>query len=248
MVKKLFKMYEAQSHLLYKTVLFKTLESLFLGSAFIFIYLTIRDLLEGTLTQYVAIYYVLAFLLSLGLAYIAATVQDYIVETQVYLIFAKERIRLGDYIKNLPMGFLDNKGAGELSNTLTESIHSIEPVLHILGKVVAILVLSSVFFVVFIITDWRMAIALLAGMPLAIYMLLKVRYMAETEELKWHNIQGHVSETAVEFVSGIQEVKAFGKTINSLKKYQQAIIDFREQNLKIVRLALPKLLIYQRWQ
>ncbi|MCL0063348.1 hypothetical protein M1N11_04210 [Peptococcaceae bacterium] len=90
MFKKMLKLYGAQSHLLYKTVLLKTIEAMFLGSAFAFIYLTIRDLLTGTLSQQLAIYYVLGFLLCLVLAYTMDTIQKYAINVQEFLIFAKE--------------------------------------------------------------------------------------------------------------------------------------------------------------
>ncbi|MCD5406948.1 MAG: ABC transporter ATP-binding protein/permease [Desulfotomaculum sp.] len=245
MFKKLFELYGAQSGLLYKTVLLKILEMIFLGSAFGVIYLTIRDLLAGTLSQQLAIYYVLAFLLCLVLAYTMDTIQKYALNLKEYLILAQERIKLGDHIRRLPMGFFNKKSAGELSHTLTESVRSIEFLPRIFGKSVGILVLAALFLVVLIIIDWRMTIAMFIAMPVAFYMLFKVMNMAETELLKRQDIQGRVSDAVVEYASGIKEVKTFGQSATSLKKYQQAITDFKEQNLKIEKMAIPKLVVYQ---
>ena len=211
MLKKLLRLYGTQRHLLYKSALLKTVEYMFLGSGFAFLYLTIRDLLAGTLILQLAIYYVLGFLLCLGLAYTMDNIYRYSINVKEYLIFAKERIRIGDYLKNLPMGFFNKKSAGELSNTLTESVKSIEMIPYLLGKVVATLTLSVMFFLVFITTDWRMAIAMFIGIPLASYILVKVLGIGETELLTRQNIQGRVSESAVEFVSGIQEVKSLSE-------------------------------------
>jgi len=245
MFKKLFALYGEQSHLLYKTVLIKILESLFLGSAFAFIYLTMRDLLAGTLSQQSALLYVLGFLLSLVIAYIMNNIQKYRYHVKAYPIFAKERMKLGDHIKKLPMGFFNKKSAGELSNTLTESIKSVEPTTHVFGKMISILSLAGMFLVVSLFLDWRMTIAMFLGIPVAFYVLFKDLDIAETELLKRQDIQGSVSEATVEFISGIKEVKAYGKSAVSLKKYQQAIFDFREQNLKIEKIAIPKLITYQ---
>ena len=245
MFKNLLKLYGTQKHLLYKTILLKIVEFMFLGSSFVFIYLTITNLFTDALTQQLGIYYVLGFLLCLGLAYTVDNTQRYSINVQEYFVFAKERIKLGNYLKNLPMGFFNKKSAGDLSNTLTESIKSIETVPYLFGKIVAMLAASAMFFVAFLAADWKMAVAVFIGIPLAFYMLFKVLNIGERELLVRQNIQGRVSEAAVEFVSGIQEVKAFGKSANSLKNYQQAITDFKEQNLKIEKMALPKLLTYQ---
>ena len=245
MFKKLFALYGEQSPLLYKTALLKFIESMFLGSGFGFIYLTIRDLLTGTLAQQLALYYVLGFLLSLLLAYIINNIQKYRYHTKAFPVFAKERIKLGDHIKKLPMGFFNEKSAGELSNTLTESVQSAEYTTHIFGKIISILSFAGIFLAVSVFLDWRMTIAMFLGLPAAFYILFKVLDTAEEELLKRANIQGRVSEATVEFISGIKEVKAFGQSAHSLKKYQQAILDYRDQNLKIEKVALPKLLTYQ---
>jgi ATP-binding cassette subfamily B protein len=245
MFKNLFKLYGAQSHLLYKTAILKIFESMFLGSSFGIIYLTIRDLLAGTLSQQLAIYYVIGFLFFILLAYTMDTIQKYTIELKCYLILAKERIKLADHIRKLPMGFFNKKSSGDLNNTITESIRSIEMMPLIFGKVMAVLSLAVMFFMTFIMIDWRMAIAMFIGMPMAFYLLFKDVDMLESELLKRQNLQGQVSESVVEFVSGIKEVKAFGKSKNSLKKYRQSIIDFKEQNLKLEKVAIPKLVSYQ---
>ena len=245
MFKKLFALYGEQSHLLYKTAFLKTLESMFLGSGFGFIYLTIRDLLAATLSQQLALHYVLGFLLSLVMAYIIKLINNFRYHVKAYPIFAQERIKLGDHIKKLPMGFFNKKSAGELSTTLTEAVQSVEPATQVFGKIISMLSLSGMFLVVSALLDWRMSIAMFLGLPVVFYVLFKDLDIAEAELLKRHDIQGRVSEATVEFISGIKEVKAFGKSAASLKKYQQAISDFREQNLKIEKIAIPKVVTYQ---
>ena len=245
MFKKLFALYGEQSPLLYKTAFLKILESMFLGSGFGFIYLTIRDLLAGTLSQQLALHYVLGFLFSLVIAYIINNIQKYRYHVKAYPIFAQERMKLGDHIKKLPMGFFNKKSAGELSNTLTESVQSVEPTTHIFGRIISMLSLAGIFLAVSALLDWRMTISMFLGLPMAFYVLFKDLDIAEAELLKRQDIQGRVSEATVEFVSGIKEVKAFGKSAGSLKKYQQAISDFREQNLKIEKKLIPKLITYQ---
>lgn len=245
MFKNLFKLYGTQSHLLYKTAILKIFESMFLGSSFGIIYLTIRDLLAGTLSQQLALYYAIGFLFFILLTYTMDTIQKYMIEIKCYLILAKERIKLADHIRKLPMGFFNKKSSGDLNNTITESIRSIEMMPLIFGKVMAVLSLAVMFFMAFIMIDWRMTIAMFIGMPMAFYLLFKDVDMLESELLKRQDLQGQVSESVVEFVSGIKEVKAFGKSKNSLKKYRQSIIDFKEQSLKLEKFAIPKLVNYQ---
>lgn len=89
-------------------------------------YLTIRDLLAGTLSQQLGIYYVVGFLVCVALVYTMDNIEKYSINVKAFPVFAEERIKLGDHIKKLPMGFFNKKSAGELSNTLTESVQSIE--------------------------------------------------------------------------------------------------------------------------
>ena len=244
MFKKLFDLYGEQRHLLYKATLLRILELAFFGSGLAFIYLTIRNLLAGTLSQQLALFYVAGFLLCLTTAYILNNICKSRYHAKTSFIMAKERIKLADHIKTLPMGFFNKESAGDLNNTLTESVRSLEGLPYLFDKIMALLALG-IFLPLFALLDWRMTIAMLLGLPLAFYVLLRGGDTAEGELLKRQNIQGRVSEAAVEFIGGIKEVKAFGKSATSLKKYQQAIADFKAQNLKLEKTFIPKLLTYQ---
>ncbi|MGV8146585.1 MAG: ABC transporter ATP-binding protein [Alkaliphilus sp.] len=234
MVKNLFKLYGNQTSLLYKTIILKIVEAMLYASGFGFIYFTLRDLLAGNLTPQLGLYYVLGYLASLVLAYTVNNIQKYSLSIKEHDVFAKERMKLADYIKKLPMGFFNKESAGDLNNTLTESIRSLEALSTVLGKSVATISLASMFLVTGLTVDWRMTIAMFIGMPLAYYILIKDLQATERELLERQDVQGQVSETTIEFVRGIKEIKAFGKSSTSLKSYQQAVDNFKRINLMLV--------------
>lgn len=245
MIKNLLAIYGKQKKLFYLTLIIKLFEFVFLGASFTFIYLSINALFNNTLTSRLAIYYGLGFLLSLLFSYILDNLHRYKINVEEYYIFAKERIKLGNHLKNLPMGYFNDTNSGELSNTLTESIKSIELIPYLFSKIVAIIAFVFIFIIAFIIFNWRLSAAMFFGFPFAIYMLIKVINVGEKELLIRQSIQGRLADSTVEFVFGIKEAKAFGQSSSSLKNYQKAVQDFKKQNIKMEKLALPKILIYQ---
>lgn len=245
MIKKLFKLFGNQRNLLYKTLLLKTIESLFLGSGFGFIYLTIKNLLDGTLSHQIALHYLIGFFASLVIAYLINNIQKYKLQIQTYPIFASERIKLANHINKLPMGFFNKKSAGELSNTLTESLRSVEPSTVVYAKLISVLSFAVIFLVMSLFFNLLMTLAMFIGFPLAFFILIKDMHITEQGLLKRQLAQGLVSEATVDFISGIKEAKMFAKSAISLKTYQQEIENFRSQNLKLEKHVLPKAAGYQ---
>ena len=245
MFKKISVLFGDKSSLLYKMAIAKAVESFFLSIGFALIYFTIKNLLANTLSQELALSYLLGFFASIILAYLVNNLNKYRYQVKTYSIFALERIKIANHIRKLPMGFFNKSSAGALSNTLSESVHTIEPVMYVYSKILSLISYIIMFLMMSFFLDWRMAIAMFVGVPLAFYILFKDIDMTEKSLVDRQHMQGQVSEATVEFVSGIKEAKTFGKGMRSLKKYEQAASNFKEQNLKIEKLAIPKVVGYQ---
>ena len=126
-------------------------------------------------------------------------------------------------MEKMPLGDIQNRGSGELKNILVERIDSIETSLaHVIpessGNIfVVICTLIYLFYI-----DWRMALASLITFPigLACFMLMMVGY----EENYGRTVRAtkNLNDTAVEYISGIEVIKVFGKAKSSYEKFVAA--------------------------
>ena len=126
-------------------------------------------------------------------------------------------------LSRMPLGDVQARGSGELKNILVERVDSIEPTLaHAIPEMssnaaVALATLVYLFFL-----DWRMALVSLITFPLGMvfFMLMMAGYnknyartVAATTAL---------NDTAVEYIGGIEVIKAFGKAKSSYEKFVTA--------------------------
>lgn len=128
-----------------------------------------------------------------------------------------------DKLSRIPLGRVKEIGSGSLKSTLMERVDSIETTLaHILPEVTGNLLAPLVILVSLFALDWR--IALVSFIPTAIGILSFTgmfhgygeRYKVVVDTTK------NLNETALEYVNGIEVIKAFGKTQSSYQKFVDA--------------------------
>ena len=133
------------------------------------------------------------------------------------------RKRVCEKLTRIPLGYILDIPSGSLKNTLVEKIDSIETTLaHILPEFTSNLLVPSCILVYIFFIDWRMALASLVTIPLGLlcFMVMKIdyekNYKNTVEKTK------KLNDTAVEYISGIEVIKAFGKAQSSYEKFVTA--------------------------
>ena len=135
-------------------------------------------------------------------------------------VLANIRKKLCDKLSRIPLGSVLDMPSGTLKNILIERIDSMETTLaHILPEWTSNLILPLVMFVYLFHIDWRMGLASLATLPVgmisASFMMINMteRFKNAVEKTKILN------DTAVEYINGIEVIKAFGKSKSSYEKF-----------------------------
>lgn len=135
-------------------------------------------------------------------------------------VLANIRKRLCDKLSRVPLGSVLDMPSGSLKSILIERIDSMETTLaHILPEWTSNLVLPLLMFVWLFHLDWRMGLASLATLPVGIisasFMMVNMteRFQNAIEKTKILN------DTAVEYINGIEVIKAFGKAKSSYERF-----------------------------
>lgn len=123
----------------------------------------------------------------------------------------------------VPLGYVKNRSSGDLKNVLVERIDSIETTLaHIIPEFTANLIAPIVVLFYLFSIDWRMGI--LSMVPVGSGVLCAMGMFRGYEE----NYKNTVEKTrvlnaaAVEYINGIEVIKAFGKADASYQKFTVA--------------------------
>ncbi len=130
------------------------------------------------------------------------------------------RKRMCDKLTRLPLGTVLDMPSGSLKNIMIERIDSMETTLaHIVPEYTSNIILSGVLVVYLFVIDWRLALACMAVLPIgliAMCFMLKdgpARFQYALDKTKALN------DTAVEYINGIEVIKAFGKSKSSYERF-----------------------------
>ncbi len=130
------------------------------------------------------------------------------------------RKRMCDKLTRLPLGTVLDMPSGSLKNIMIERIDSMETTLaHIVPEYTSNIILSLVLIVYLFVIDWRLALACMAVLPIgliAMCFMLKdgpARFKYALDKTKALN------DTAVEYINGIEVIKAFGKSKSSYERF-----------------------------
>lgn len=144
-------------------------------------------------------------------------------------ILEKIRIKVVDKFLKAPLGTVMEKSIGEIKNVIVDKIENIEPPLaHMIPELTGNVILPITIFIFLLIFDWRMALASMVTIPLTIIPFAILMKQSSSKFEKYINSSNYVTSVIVEYVEGIQVIKAFGQTGKSYKKFESAITDYRE--------------------
>ena len=124
------------------------------------------------------------------------------------------------------MGYMINTPSGELKNVLVDRVEGMETTLaHLVPELTANLCIPICILIYLLFLDWRMALAALITLPIG---MLCYKGMANGYEEKFQGLIMRVrkmTSTVVEYIGGIEVIKAFNQSANSYQKYSDAVED-----------------------
>ncbi|MBQ8967162.1 ABC transporter ATP-binding protein [Ruminococcus sp.] len=168
---------------------------------------------------------VLCFGLSTGLSHLAA-----------FDILAALRRRAADRFLHAPLGTVQEHSIGEIKNIIVDKIDSMEPPLaHMVPEGAGHILLPVISIISLFIIDWRLALASLVTFPVAIICMgLTFKISGENFDI-YNQSNAEMNSTIVEYIEGIEVIKAFGRTGVSYEKYAGAITKYKTFVIKWLR-------------
>lgn len=138
-------------------------------------------------------------------------------------VLAVIRKRLCDKLAKVPLGRVKDASSGALKNIMVERVDSIETSLaHVLPEFTANLLAPLAVFVYLLIIDWRMALVSLITLVIGMFAYMGMMIGYEESYQNAVNKTKILNDTAVEYINGIEVIKAFGKTQSSYEKFEVA--------------------------
>ena len=167
-------------------------------------------------------------LLAYAVKIVTFTLSTGVSHNMAYHVLEGVRLRLADRFLHAPLGNVENHTIGEIKSMMVDKIENLEPPLaHMIPEGAGHVVLPIVSIIALLCIDWRLALASLVTFPLSMVCMMLTMTISGKNFQKYDQSHAYMNSTIVEYVEGIEVIKAFGRAGVSYEKYAKAITDFR---------------------
>lgn len=192
------------------------------------LYRVIEAFVNGTVTESVIAYWCLAALAFYAVKILCFGWSTGLAHSVAYHILEQLRLRVADRFLHAPLGEVQAHSIGEIKAVMVDKIENMEPPLaHMIPEGAGHLVLPVVSLAALAVLDWRLALASLVTLPPAMVCMV-LTFVISGKSFEIYNASNERMNSAiVEYIEGIEVIKAFGRAGVSYEKYAKAITDFR---------------------
>ena len=174
--------------------------------------------------------------------------------TATYHTLRRVRQNLLSKLSRVPMGTILDTPSGQYKTTIVDRVEGMEPTMaHLLPEMTSNLLVPVSIAVYIFVLDWRMGLASLVTTVIGIVVASQ---SSKTYAVRWQGaveVGRRMANAIVEYVGGIQVVKAFSQSAGSYKRYSDAVtenaqyyVDWMADNQKymaVMQAVIPSVLL-----
>lgn len=158
---------------------------------------------------------------------------------------SRERITLGDKLRNVGMGFFHERNMGDITTTVTTDLNFLENYsMHLLDRVttgMVNMVVTSIFILMF---DWRLGVIFILGVLCSFLIYGRMQEKGEELTAKQRQVQAASVEATLEYVQGISVIKSFNMAEKNLSGIEKAYEKSMEASYALERDFAPMNVAY----
>ena len=163
-----------------------------------------------------------------------------------YEIIKNIRIAVMRKMSRVSMGTVQSKSSGEFKQLIMDDADRLEvPIAHAIPEMIASTLVPVLVILYLLLIDWRMALAALATGVIGnvIYYCMLIGRGEMMKEYMASN--ANMNATIVEYVNGMEVIKAFNQTASSVDRFQSSVLKVRDVTTKWYRHCWPFMSISQ---
>lgn len=173
-----------------------------------------------------------AAILGLAIKMLFTTISSMKSHEAAFSIMKNIRMKLIKKMERVPMGIMIDTPTGAMKTLVIDVVEKLEkPLAHILPEMTSNILVPSFTIILLFILDWRMALASLATIPVGflIFTGQMIGYKEKSEQYAKANDE--MNNAIVEYVNGIEVIKAFNQSASSYGKFTASVRYFRDFTL-----------------
>ncbi len=149
-----------------------------------------------------------------------------------FTILKNIRTKLTDKMEHVPMGVMLDTPSGEFKSLVVDTVDRIEkPLAHMIPEMTANILTPIVIFAAMFWVDWRLALAALIVVPVGFVVFIGQMIGYKEKSERFYQAEASMNNAIVEYVGGIEVIKAFNRSASSYGKFTQAVKYYRDSTL-----------------
>ena len=229
-----------------KPVFLLVIDSLFYMINYMMFYFTIVDLITETFTLNKIIVYTVIMIVANTVRYLFNRVGYTGIQSQGARIIQDLRLRMGDHLRNLNLGYFNRHNIGNVINIITNDLQDFEHVLtHSTSELIKLGILSVyLLLVTFAISPILGILQILIAAAGAIFIVLGMKKSSRIALKKKHTMDNVVSRM-VEYISGMELFKSYNLAGEKFKRLKDSFNDLKKESINTEIALAPYILIFQ---
>lgn len=152
----------------------------------------------------------------------------------------KSRIKMGEHLRELPMGFYNKRDVGDLTTILLRDYETVENNCNdLVPKVAVIAARLSLALIVLTVFDWRMMLVTIAVIPLSIPLAVISYRRLVRKNIDLLDVQQDNIARILEYIGGLQTLKAFNQSDEMFCTLKASCDDLRIKSLEMEDASAP---------
>lgn len=150
-----------------------------------------------------------------------------------YTILEGIRLKIANRLMKAPLGEVMGRRIGYLKNIIIDKVEDLEPPLaHMIPELTSNLLLPIAIFIWMLAIDWRLGLAVLIAPVLSMIPMFFLMRNYNSQYAAYMEANNHVNNVIIEYVEGIEVVKAFNQSTSSYEKFVGAVKSFKDFTLE----------------
>ncbi len=173
-------------------------------------FMAISLFMQGKMEKKTCIYFLIAVIASVVLEAVFEHITNVLESAAGYMVFADMRIKLGDHLRKLPMGFFTEGNIGKISSVLsTDMVFIEENCMAVLAETMTFIISQGIMVIMMLFLNWK--IGLLVLLITGIFILVGNLMMKNTMDhsVKKQEYSEHLTDAVLDFTEGIGIIKSY---------------------------------------
>jgi len=229
-----------------KPIFFLTIDAIFYMMNYAMFYFTIIDLMNNNFTLKKSIIYTFIMIFAIICRFVLNRIGYIGIQSEGAKIIQDLRIRMGDHLRNLNLGYFNSHNIGNIINIMTNDLQDFEQVItHSTSEIIKLSILTIyLLLIIFAISPLLAILQLIISLTGLVFVILGTKKGAKIALKKKHTMDNVVSRM-VEYIAGMELFKAYNLTGEKFKRLKDSFNDLKKESINTEIALAPYVMIFQ---